>query len=205
MNLWSISFQYWNIVFVNKKVISSPNYYPPLLSNLSSPIVMDDSNIPECFHQLEKGQNVIVECYQPLREIVKYCMSNYRYVKAAGGVVVTPNEKRLLIYRNERWDLPKGKVEAGETLKIAAMREVEEEAGIHNLSIDNLLTKTYHIFNLYGGWHLKQTSWFMMRIPEEQTIVAQEEEGITSGEWVTPEEYRSRLSASYATLKKLIF
>ena len=39
-----------------------------------------------------------------------------RYVRAAGGIVTDDAGNRLLIHRNGRWDLPKGKVEQGETL-----------------------------------------------------------------------------------------
>lgn len=117
-----------------------------------------------------------------------------RWVRAAGGIVTAPDGTMLLIRRNGRWDLPKGKVEAGETLLQAALREVEEETGIRcvnaslpdGLSADAIKTqtikhssisaiKTYHLFRapkawLKGPnppprkWHLKQTSWFPMTV-----------------------------------------
>lgn len=128
-----------------------------------------------------------------------------RWVRAAGGIVSAPDGSMLLITRNGRADLPKGKVEPGETLLQAALREVEEETGITNLSpLSFHLSpyKTYHIFNLYGGWHLKQTSWFAMSA-ERQVVVPQQEEGITSGEWVSPNEWHQRLQNSYGTLRTL--
>lgn len=203
MKLWSISFQYWNIVFVNKNLISTPQFDPSSMVESASPKHMDDHDLSDCFDRLVEGNDVVVECSRPMREVVQYCMEHYRYVRAAGGVVEDPQGQRLLIYRNERWDLPKGKVEDGETLVEAALREVTEEAGMQHLEAGRLVTKTYHIFNLYGGWHLKQTSWFMMRVPEKQVIVAQEEEGITGGEWVDAVEFDKRLGQSYATLRKV--
>ncbi len=141
-----------------------------------------------------------------------------RWVRAAGGIVTAPDGTMLLIQRNGRWDLPKGKVEPGETLLQAALREVEEETGIkvdsgqwivgstqvQMLSTTHypLPTKTYHIFNLYGGWHLKQTSWFPMSA-EKQAGTAQQEEGITAVVWVSPDEWHRRLSSSYGTLRTL--
>ncbi|MGX8712573.1 MAG: NUDIX hydrolase [bacterium] len=126
-----------------------------------------------------------------------------RWVRAAGGIVTAPDGSMLLIQRNGRWDLPKGKVEPGETLLQAALREVEEETGIHCVTQShNHAIKTYHIFNLYGGWHLKQTSWFPMTA-EKQTIVPQQEEGITGGEWVNAGEWHRRLQSSYGTLRTL--
>ena len=155
-----------------------------------------------------------------------------RWVRAAGCVVVDDEGNMLLIERNGRWDLPKGKVEAGETLLQAALRETEEETGVRVESgqvkdesgkwkVENDATqdgdstlstfhfplstlKTYHIFNLYGGWHLKQTSWFAARAAGVKPVGApQQEEGITAVVWVGPDEWHRRLQSSYGTLKTL--
>lgn len=133
-----------------------------------------------------------------------------RYVRAAGGIVTDDDGRMLLIRRNGRWDLPKGKVEAGETLLQGAMREVEEETGIkpasgigHRASGGNSV-KTYHIFNLYGGWHLKQTAWFRLQAQGRQPQgTPQAEEGITDVVWVSPDEWHRRLQSSYGTLRTL--
>lgn len=132
-----------------------------------------------------------------------------RWVRAAGGIVAAPDGTLLLIERNGHWDLPKGKVESGETLRQAALREVEEETGLKAISIHSplkdgagMMLKTYHIYNLYGGWHLKQTSWFAMSA-EKQPVTPQQEEGITGGEWVSYDLWHSRLQRSYGTLKTL--
>ncbi|MBQ8703711.1 MAG: NUDIX domain-containing protein [Bacteroidales bacterium] len=127
-----------------------------------------------------------------------------RWVRAAGGIITDESGQMLLILRNGRWDLPKGKVEAGETLRQAALREVEEETGVTPLLTIHypLPTKTYHVFNLYGGWHLKQTSWFAMTA-RRQPAAPQQEEGITEVVWVSPDEWHRRLQHSYGTLKTL--
>ena len=94
--------------------------------------------------------------------LLRWLKRRMRWVRAAGGIVTSDEGRMLLIFRNGRWDLPKGKVEAGETLMRAAVREVQEETGLDRLQPGRLVTKTYHVYNLYGGWHLKQTSWFRM-------------------------------------------
>ena len=137
------------------------------------------------------------------------------YVRAAGGIVTAPDGTMLLIQRNGRWDLAKGKVEPGETLLQAALREVQEETGINPLNTKHLNypIKTYHLFRAprawYSGpnppahrWHLKQTSWFPMTA-EKQPVNPQLEEGITGGEWVAPNEWHRRLQSSYGTLRTL--
>lgn len=129
-----------------------------------------------------------------------------RWVRAAGCVVHDDAGNMLLISRNNRWDLPKGKVEPGETLLQAALREVEEETGITPLPTAHypLPTKTYHVFNLYGGWHLKQTSWFAAHaVGTAPAGRPQGEEGITEVVWVAPDEWYRRLQHSYGTLKTL--
>lgn len=129
-----------------------------------------------------------------------------RWVRAAGCVVHDDAGNMLLILRNGRWDLPKGKVESGETLLQAALREVEEETGIAPLPTTRypLPIKTYHTFNLYGGWHLKQTSWFDAHVAGGKPVgKPQDEEGITEVVWVTPDEWYRRLQGSYGTLKTL--
>lgn len=150
--------------------------------------------------------------------LLRLIKGRMRYVRAAGGIVDDNEGRWLLIQRNGRWDLPKGKVEPGETLAQAALREVEEETGIratlrptasphpepknHSSKPTTAPLKTYHIFNLYGGWHLKQTSWFRMEATGGDAK-PQEEEGITSAEWVDQAEARRRLSHSYGTMRTL--
>lgn len=127
-----------------------------------------------------------------------------RYVRAAGGIVETDEGRRLLILRNGRYDLPKGKVEAGETLRQAALREVQEETGVSPLTAGRLALKTYHVYNLYGGWHLKQTSWFKMTTEGfEPATNPQREEGITDCLWVDCEDWRRKLKHSYGTMRAI--
>ena len=137
------------------------------------------------------------------------------YVRAAGGIITAHDGTMLLIQRNGRWDLAKGKVEPGETLLQDALREVQEETGINPLNTKHLNypIKTYHLFRAprawYSGpnppahrWHLKQTSWFPMTA-QKQPVNPQQEEGITGGEWVAPNEWHRRLQSSYGTLRTL--
>ena len=190
MRNWTIAFQQHELTFVDA-------------SQARGDEEMDDHDLSLCFDRLEQGHSLRVACHGGMRRLAAYCMGNYAFVRAAGGVVSAPDGRRLLILRNQRWDLPKGGVERGETLRQAAMREVMEETGMHDIDAGALITKTYHIYNLYGGWHLKQTSWFAMRVPAAFPIVAQQEEGITGGEWVQPQTFVQRLMHSYATMRRV--
>lgn len=148
------------------------------------------------------GNDVVAECR--MRDLYNYCHRRYIFVKAAGGVVEAPDGKLLMIHRDGQWDLPKGMVEEGETLGQAAIREVAEETGISELTGGRLIGKTYHIYDRYGGWHLKQTSWFAMTASSRTApLLPQEEEGIDSCEWVDRAIWRQRLCHSFGTLREL--
>ena len=173
---------------------------------VSQPIILDDSNMKLCFDTLAEGRsNILVQCRPGyLRELITFVHENYIMVKAAGGLVHNGEGLRLLMTRNGRADLPKGKVEKGETLAEAALRETEEETGLSHLTLGHLVLKSYHIYDLYGGWHFKQTSWFDMLQTENQQMVPQTEEGITEVVWLPDQEWRKRLENSYATMKEIV-
>jgi 8-oxo-dGTP pyrophosphatase MutT (NUDIX family) len=103
---------------------------------------------------------------------------------AAGGIVLTPEKKILLIYRRKKWDLPKGKIDIGEKPEQAAKREVEEETGISNLTLQKHFTNTYHIYLQNQNWVLKPTSWYLFESKDtEQPLKPQLEEDIEVVDW----------------------
>ncbi len=104
--------------------------------------------------------------------------SYFKSQKAAGGKVVNANNEVLFIYRFNKWDLPKGKLEKGESISACAVREVEEECGITNLQIVKPLETTYHIYKEKGKIILKTTYWFLMYSDYDGELTPQLEEGI---------------------------
>lgn len=164
-------------------------------------VVMDDTQLDLCFQQLKQEQDVWVWYRHGIRRIVAYCMAHYTYVKAAGGLVEAPDGEQLLIKREGHWDIPKGMVEKGEKLKQAALREVNEETGLSNLTVRHLILKTYHIYDKYGGWHLKQTSWYRMYTSAKSNTLPQQEEGITEAVWMPKSLCLQRLEQSFASLQ----
>lgn len=154
------------------------------------------------FSLLESGHDAQLVC--SARDLIHYCRTRYTMVRAAGGVVSLPNGRRLLMRREGMWDLPKGMVETGETLSVAALREVQEETGIAaRLSMRKPLIKTYHIYNKYGGWHLKQTTWFAMSADDGSLPVPQRDEGIDQVGWLKPSEWKGCLLESFASLRQV--
>ncbi|NQX84538.1 MAG: NUDIX domain-containing protein [Flavobacteriaceae bacterium] len=125
-------------------------------------------------------------------------------VIAGGGKVYNDEGKVLFIYRNNKWDLPKGKAEGQEAIQYTAIREVEEETGISGLSITKPLDLTYHIFKRNGKHRIKVTHWFEMRSSYDGQLVPQVKEGITKVEWLDETEIEKAMRNSYANIKLLV-
>ena len=123
---------------------------------------------------------------------------------AAGGKVINNKSEILFIYRNKKWDLPKGKAEKNEIISETALREVEEETGIKNLSIIKPLDKTYHIFKRGSKNYLKSTYWFEMKSDYNGKFKPQKKERITRVEWIGVENLSNILPKSYANIRMLI-
>lgn len=109
-------------------------------------------------------------------------------IEAAGGLVKNERKEYLFIYRNDKWDLPKGKIEKGEKVKEAAVREVEEECGITVKKLGKRICKTYHAYIYRGEVVLKKTYWFKMKCEGQEKLKPQKEEGITDARWFVPEK-----------------
>lgn len=123
--------------------------------------------------------------------------------KAGGGLVKNAKGEVLFIFRNGKWDLPKGGIEKGEEIDETAIREVEEETGVRHLKITQKLSKTYHIFKRNGDFRLKITQWYEMSTTYTGPLEGQLEEGIEKVVWLAPEQIPSALQNSYENIKSL--
>ena len=166
---------------------------------------------PELFENLDllkllakKKVNSIGIFSNEFEIILNMFKKKYPEIIAAGGKVINNNSEILFIYRNKKWDLPKGKAEKNENISQTALREVKEETGIKNLSIIKPLEKTYHIFKRGGKNYLKTTYWFEMKSDYNGKFKPQKKEGITRVEWIGIENLSSILPKSYANIRLLI-
>ncbi|MBU3821119.1 NUDIX domain-containing protein [Flavobacteriaceae bacterium XHP0103] len=137
-------------------------------------------------------------------KLLKKFLKKLPNVVAGGGKVYNNEGEVLFIYRNEKWDLPKGKVEGNETIEQTALREVMEETGVAGLEIVKPLETTYHIFKRNGRYKIKITYWFEMKTSFSGVLYPQEFEGITKVEWLDPIQVEEALKNSYANIKLLI-
>ena len=137
------------------------------------------------------------------KEILKMLKTKLPVQKAGGGLVYNKKNEVLFIFRNGKWDLPKGGIEKGEDIAQTAMREVEEETGVDQLVIIDKLQKTYHIFKRNGRYKLKITHWFEMRTSFDGTLIGQLDEGIEKVAWLNPSQICEALKNSYENIKLL--
>ena len=176
-------------------------------SDLKNSLIID----PELLQNLDllklltkKKINSIGVFSNEFEMIINAFKKKFHVIIAAGGKVINNKSEILFIFRNKKWDLPKGKAEKNEIISETALREVKEETGIKNLSIVKPLEKTYHIFNRNGKNYLKTTYWFEMKSDFNGKFKPQKKEGITRVEWIGIENLSSILPKSYANIRLLI-
>ena len=127
-------------------------------------------------------------------------------IVAAGGLVSNDSGELLLIYRRGFWDLPKGKLDEGESIEACAVREVEEETGLTNIQLGKLVGVTYHEY--FDKWikHdvVKETHWFAMHVNGTQKLVPQQEEDIEDIKWVASDDMGTYLQHTYKNIADII-
>lgn len=127
-------------------------------------------------------------------------------IEASGGIVYNTKNEILFIHRLGKWDLPKGKLEKGETIEENAIREVEEETGLENLILDRFISETFHIYVERDGQKiLKKTNWFKMFYEGHKTPVPQTEEGIKKVSWMNEQEMTEQvLPKTFENIKLIL-
>ncbi|GAB5400593.1 MAG: NUDIX domain-containing protein [Aureisphaera sp.] len=154
--------------------------------------------------KINNGKLVYVNLYHKNEEkIEKFLRKKLPLVEAGGGLVYNGKKEILFIYRNERWDLPKGHLDKGERYEDAAKREVEEETGVKDLEVKRFLQKTYHVFKRNGKFKLKATYWYEMYTEYDGELTPQKNEGIKKVKWKNFEKTQKALQNSYENIKLL--
>ncbi|MDB4108235.1 NUDIX domain-containing protein [Flavobacteriaceae bacterium] len=167
--------------------------------------LIDSVDINKVLSKLKKDKYDAVHLIGADKDVLlKKFLSLLPNVIAGGGKVYNPDGAILFIFRNGKWDLPKGKAESKETINQTALREVEEETGISGLSITKPLEITYHIFKRNDRHYIKVTYWFKMYSEYDGKLIPQEKEGITKVKWIPETKLQKVLDNSYANIKLLI-
>lgn len=109
----------------------------------------------------EKFKQVVFKKKPEIKEIVREPTS--------GGIVfrLTPDQKDIEILliqdSKNRWTIPKGHIEPGETAKQTAIREIGEEAGLKNIDVITWLGKIHFKYRRLDKLVLMTTQIYLVR------------------------------------------
>jgi 8-oxo-dGTP pyrophosphatase MutT (NUDIX family) len=175
-------------IYINQKTLLITESVPESLNNFQQidHQSFDLKIIYPLILEQYPGYNFFVLC-SDAKAFFKKVIKSVPVIEAAGGLVKNERKEYLFIYRNDKWDLPKGKIEKGEKVKEAAIREVEEECGIVVKKLGKKICKTYHAYIYKGVVVLKKSYWFKMKAVGQDKLKPQKEEGITDVRWFTRE------------------
>ena len=140
--------------------------------------------------QIEKSDDLtdIYILTTDVKQLKRDFFGLFRIIEASGGLVVNRNAEVLMIFRRGHWDLPKGKIDKGETKKEAAIREVQEETGIDNVGVVKKIGITHHIYRTpEDGRVLKPSYWYLMCSPDME-LIPQFTEDIEKAIWVPSDQ-----------------
>jgi 8-oxo-dGTP pyrophosphatase MutT (NUDIX family) len=133
-------------------------------------------------------------------ELKKAFWKKFILVKAAGGLVINEAGELLFIFRRGKWDLPKGKLDDGETLEECAVREIQEETGLQEVQLKKHLVTTWHTYDESGHHILKESAWYLLLAPKKQALTPQTIEQITQIEWASPNDLQKYVSNTFPAI-----
>lgn len=136
--------------------------------------------------------------------LLKQFNSVFKHIIAGGGIVRCKDSSILFIFRNGKWDLPKGKPGKNENIEQTAIREVEEETGINGVKIIKLAGITRHAYIENEELCLKTSYWFEMKIEGIPLLVPQVSEGITEARWVGKKDVWQIMEGAYSSIRELV-
>lgn len=142
--------------------------------------------------------------HRDLEELRQSFVKEFNIIEASGGLVANENGHLLFIFRRGKWDLPKGKLDPGESPETCAIREVKEETGLNAATLEKLLITTYHTYEESGKHVLKQTKWYLMRAPNQNSLKPQTDEQIMEAVWVAPDQLPKYVSNTYLLIKDVL-
>jgi 8-oxo-dGTP pyrophosphatase MutT (NUDIX family) len=183
---------YIKIYFNDKPLFLTDSITPELepYKHHDDSVYMDEFSSPainSMIHEMKIARvHSGIFLHNDLEALKNAFMKKFTLIQTGGGLIVNDHGEYLLIYRRGKWDLPKGKLDEGETIEQCTLREINEETGLINLSIGKHLITTYHTYDESGKHILKENWWYLVNARGEQVIQPQTEEDITEVRWVNP-------------------
>jgi 8-oxo-dGTP pyrophosphatase MutT (NUDIX family) len=179
-----------------------------VLTNTAGTIIINQPDEGSIKKAIEDIQSTGVKAVIILTNRVDFFWSvfneHFTEIIAGGGIVMNDQSQTLFIYRRKKWDLPKGKWDDGESIEECALREVQEETGLKQVSLDSFFANTYHTYFMKGDYILKKTVWYKMHANGNQTLTPQSEEDIEKIIWVSKEKETEVLSNTFPLIRELM-
>ncbi len=190
---------------MNQSLLILADFTPRIKENVQT-IGLQDIDLEKLFNDSAHSNDKTVYLYihPNIRKVFKKILSTTRIIKAAGGLVTNGNGEYLFIHRLGKWDLPKGKVEEGEKMKDAALREVEEECGIKLDYLGKKVATTYHTYYMRNKFVLKQTKWYQMGVNKIPKLTPQLEEDIDQAEWLKASDLNKVRENTYPLILEIV-
>lgn len=135
-----------------------------------------------------------------VEELKKAFWKKFILIKAGGGLVINEANELLFIFRRGKWDLPKGKLDDGESIEECAVREIQEETGLQQVELKKHLVTTWHTYDESGHHILKETDWYLLSAAKDQALTPQTVEQITQIEWGSPENLHKYVSNTFPAI-----
>jgi ADP-ribose pyrophosphatase YjhB (NUDIX family) len=193
-------------VFINKTPILLRETNKKTLSDKWKVIpFVDGRQLKKLVLEIEKNGSLKKVCIEhfDLDELWLTFLNSFKYVTAAGGLVVNEANEVLMIKRNGKWDLPKGHLKKGERPEFGGMREVEEECGVQGTKTVYHLENTFHMYER-KGMVVKKTFWYVMTATDTSSLIPQIEEGIELVQFMSQGDFEKVKHQSYPIIKGLL-
>ena len=190
---------------MNQSALVVADFVPESLTNIQS-IDHQHLDLEKLFKQSKENKIPItyfILIKKPL-DFLNLIKKRIKLIKAAGGLVKNGKGKFLFIHRLGKWDLPKGKVDEGESMRKAAVREVQEECGIRVDYLGRKIASTYHLYFMKGELVLKKTNWYEMGVNKVPKLTPQLEEDITDALWLGEDQLGSIRKNTYPLIADLL-
>ena len=183
-------------LIVSTSLIDNTDLSPLIYSKFS-----DSSGIIKALKS--KKTNCVYFYNSDPEKLMKHLNKKFSIVEAAGGMVVNDKNQYLLIYRNSKWDLPKGHLNKNELTLDCAFREVTEETGVRGLTSESILPTTFHFFKRNNEYKIKKTYWFLMKTKFNGILLPQLIENIEKADWKNQSEVKGLLKKMYPNIEIL--
>lgn len=157
--------------------------------------------VQQALERIQQGGTPAVVLLHPsVDELMAQVQQKTEVIRAGGGLVYNDRQQVLLIFRRGKWDLPKGKLDEGETMEACALREVREETGLDGLEMGKRLLVSYHTYYQEGRLILKESHWYLMKCLQEQVLTPQLDEDIEKCEWVAASRLAPYMENSHPSI-----